>query len=141
MKIIPIKYTNINNSQNFKGLWGKTSRNTDYDCALGVPKVEDDYYYYPFADESSEEIKKIHSENTKAYVEDSSRYRIKDCKICATLPFNKNMYEAYTAIKDKKEITDNIQFIHYFVKDKYIDNEYGNKQKSAVNDIVLNELL
>ena len=46
---------NVANKQSFQGLWGKTSRSSDFDQVLGIPKVEEVCYYYPFNDETPEQ--------------------------------------------------------------------------------------
>lgn len=128
---------------NFEGLWGKTSRNTDFDVVLGIPKIEETSYYYPFADETKEEINKIVTENTRADIEGSSgtiKYKINDCRICTTLPFKKVDFDNYTSINEKSDINSNMKTVHYLVLDKYINNGYGAEQTSALNEKVAQKL-
>ncbi len=136
MKITPVNYSynkSQSKAQNFKGLWGKTSRNTDYDAALGVPKVEDVYYYYPFSGEKKEEIEEVKNKYTSAYVENNSKYRVKDCRVCTYLPFTKADYDGYSSLTDGSKLTKDDKSIHSYVQDKYVNNEYGNNQTPAVN--------
>ena len=55
---------NVANKQSFQGLWGKTSRSSDFDQVLGIPKVEEVCYYYPFNDETPEQIQSVIDKNT-----------------------------------------------------------------------------
>ena len=57
---------NVANKQSFQGLWGKTSRSSDFDQVLGIPKVEEVCYYYPFNDETPEQIQSVIDKNTEA---------------------------------------------------------------------------
>jgi len=149
MKITPINYSyNYSNiqtkSQNFEGLWGKTSRNTDFDKVLGVPTVRETYYYYPFSDETTERINQVVSENTDADIVEENgnfRYMIKDCKICTTLPFKEVNFDTYSAMDSSSRLTKNARVVHYCAKNKYITNQYGNEQVSAANDAVAQKLM
>ncbi len=142
MQITPI---NTNNKhQNFAGLWGRTSRSTDFDMSLGVPKVEDTYYYYPFIDETEEQIQNVRKENTLADIiqEDGyDKYIVRDCKICTKLPFKEANYLGYLAWTPDKKLTQKIKLVHYSVKDKYTTNEYGLSQENAFNAKVSEKLL
>ena len=64
MQILPI---NMAGSRSFKGLWGKTEYNYPSDSVYNVGEVR--YTYYPFADETKEQIKKVEEEN-RYYKED-----------------------------------------------------------------------
>lgn len=148
MQITPVNYYSYSNKQqkiqNFEGLWGKTTRKTDYDEAMGIPKIQEVYYYYPYMDESSEQIQKQIDNNTNAYIDEqngNSRYQIKECKVCTTLPFKEAHFRNYSEMTKADRLTPNIKRVHYSVRDKYINNVYGNEQKSAINDVVTQKLL
>lgn len=146
MKISALNHSNfgnINKLQNFQGLWGKTSRNSDFDQALGIPKVEEVCYYYPFQDETREEIQSVVEKNTEAYIdesEDTPKYKIRDCRVCTTLPFQKDYYLNYVALSSKSKLQDKMKVVHTYVKDKYTTSEYGPKQSSAVNENLVQKL-
>lgn len=138
-----LKHNHQVNTQNFKGLWGKTSRNSDFDSVLGIPKIEETSYYYPFADETKDDVRKIVSANTSAIIDesdDSPKYKIKDCKICTTLPFKKVHYDNYAAMTASSKLYNNMRTVHYSVKDKYTNNGYGSEQISAMNEEVAKKL-
>ncbi len=141
MKISPLNYlmnAKLNKIQNFQGLWGKTSRTSDFDQALGIPKVEEVCYYYPFSDEAPSEIQSVVEKNTKAYIDESDevpKYWLKECKVCTTLPFNELSYLNY-ATMSKPKIQGKLRVVHALAKDKYTDNVYGPNQCSAVNEQV-----
>lgn len=145
MQINLINYNNkpMVKIPSFEGLWGKTSKNTDFDAVLGVPKVEETSYYYPFADETKAEIAKVVQENTKADIEEqggSIKYKINDCKVCTTLPFKQVHFDNYRAMNEKSKLYNNMKTVHYSVKDKYINNGYGSEQVSAINEKVAQKL-
>ena len=146
MKIAPLNYSNnlnINKTQPFQGLWGKTSRNSDFDQALGIPKVEEVCYYYPFKDETSEQIQAVIEKNTEAFIdesEDTPKYKIRDCRVCTTLPFQEVHYINYATMSPKSKISNKLKIIHSFVKDKFLTSEYGPSQGSAVNDEIAQKL-
>ncbi len=144
MKITPINYNTYNKAQNFSGLWGKTSRRTDFDQSLGVPKIEDTYYYYPFSDETQAEIQSVIKSNTSADIDEENgipKYKIKSCKICMTLPLKKVNYKNYSEMTPDNRLTSMIKRAHYCVKDKYVTNEYGPNQTPAINDVVSQKIL
>ncbi len=145
MQINSINYNNkqMVKTPSFEGLWGKTSKNTDFDVVLGVPKVEETSYYYPFADETREEINKVIKENTKADIEEqggSIKYKINDCRLCTTLPFKQSHFDNYRVMNEKSKLYNNMKTVHYSVKDKYINNGYGSEQVSAINEKVAQRL-
>ncbi len=134
---------NVSNKQSFQGLWGKTSRSSDFDQVLGIPKVEEVCYYYPFNDETPEQIQSVIDKNTEAYIdesEDTPKYKIRDCKVCTTLPFQELHYINYATLSPKSKLNNRIKIIHSFVKDKFVTNEYGPNQESAKNDEVAQKL-
>ncbi len=146
MKITPFylnRNMNQNKIQNFEGLWGKTSRNSDFDQALGIPKVEEVCYYYPFKNETPDQIHEVVSKNTEAYIDESEeipKYKIKDCKVCTTFPFEEIHYLSYAMMPSKSKLSNKIKIIHSYVKDKYTTNKYGPEQTSAVNEEVVKRL-
>lgn len=139
-----MKISCISNSiRNFNGLWGKTSRRTDFDRSLGVPKVEDTYYYYPFSDETQDEIKQVLKQNNDALINDDdgfTKYITKYCKLCTTLPLKKVNYENYINMKPSNKLTTMMRRVHYCVKDKYRTNEYGLDQVPAISEVVANKI-
>lgn len=144
MKISPISYNNLQQkSQNFNGLWGRTSSSTDFDESLGVPKVEITYYYYPFKHESESEIQRVVADSKTAFFKEEdgvAKYNVQDCKICATLPFTKDNFDSYINLTPENKLSPVIKLVHSAVQDKYINNDYGFGQKSAINGIVSQKL-
>ncbi len=148
MKIAPVNYsfyTNKNQKlQSFEGLWGKTSRNTDYDEAMGIPIIQEVCYYYPYLDENPEQIQKQIEKNTGAYVVEengNSRYKTKECKLATILPFTEAQFLNYFGFTISDELTQNIKRIHALLGDKYVNNIYGKEQQSAINEAVIQKLL
>ena len=88
---------------NFKGLWGKESiiDNIDYKTYSGSETTNRDYY--PFLDESSEEIQAIKEEFSKTSVNHNggqgSVYYYQNCHIKNKLPFTTSEWTQY--IKNK----------------------------------------
>jgi len=68
MKILPINIAKqqITNT-GFKGLWGKTINNDRTESEYNISETI--YEYYPFADETKEQIEKVKNENSR-YKED-----------------------------------------------------------------------
>lgn len=137
MNISAINHTynsNRNNTQAFKGLWGKTSVINDQEPAMCVFKNQETCYYYPFEDESNEEIRKVVERNSYANIDViRKQYKVRECKICTTLPFTKNAYQQYENAGLTTEVTDDLTNIHMSVKDKFTNNKL-NQQTSAVNE-------
>ncbi len=121
------------NTKSFSGLWGKTSFRTDYDPVLSVPKIETTYYYYPFNDEKQEDIDKITQSNSSAKIVDNSKYIVKECRQCYTLPFTEAEYNEYSTANLSRNVKGKMRNIHYNVKDKYINLDVHENQKSAAN--------
>lgn len=129
-----------NNTQAFKGLWGKTSMINDIEPAMCIFKNQTTYYYYPFLDETDEEINKVVKENSSAYIDEKSRrYKVNECRVCVTLPCTKSAYEEYTKADASTKLTEYLKDIHMGVNNKYINNAL-NHQISAVNDKIKYEL-
>ena len=63
MRIAPINEMNSSSGINFRGLWGKEKVTANYDETMGYEKTE--RFYYPFLDESADEIKKVQEYNHK----------------------------------------------------------------------------
>ncbi len=121
------------NTRSFGGLWGKTSFITDYDPVLSVPKIEITYYYYPFDDEKQEDIDLITKTNSSAEIVDNSKYIVKDCRQCYTLPFKESDYNEYIKANLSRNVKGKMRKIHYNVKDKYTNLDVYENQKSAAN--------
>ena len=141
MKVSSVNYSNnfnrINNlkGQNFTGLWGKTSLTSDIDPALGILRVQETSYYYPFKDENERAAEVYVQGHKNAYIEEDSnspRYIVNDCRLCATLPFTESQYEEYLSLKKGTKLSDSIREIHRIVQKFYLFKTHGN-QKSAVN--------
>lgn len=134
---------NFQNSKslNFNGLWGNTKRLIDRDPVMGVKTDYQTYFYYPYMDETQEDINKVVSDNTAAYIDDStnvSTYVVKECKVCTTLPFKKVHFDNYQAANSATRMTPNLKRVHFSVQDKYINNI--DEQKSAVNEEMTSRL-
>lgn len=143
MKITPLSINAIHNKMNnksFKGLWGETTRLIDKDPVLGVSTDYETYYYYPYADETSDEINEIIKNNTAAYIDYNRgcRYVVKECKVCTLLPFKKVNFDSYHAADNSTRLTQNIKKVHFSVRDKYINNQ--GEQISAVNKTIKSRL-
>ena len=127
---------NIYNTQAFKGLWNKTTVNADHDKGMGVFTVRETTYYHPYSDETRDEIASVVKANSNAYIDnETNQYKIKECRVCTTLPMTKKDYEEYAAATNNTLLTEKLRNIHIDVRDKYTDNEWNN-QKSAVNESV-----
>ena len=148
MKITPINYSYGNSNiqsktRSFEGLWGRTSRTTDYDKTLCIPVITETCYYYPFSDETNSEITRVAADNASADIVDvngSTKYIIKDCRICTTLPLEKADFDTYKMLDASDKMTESAKIVHYWVKDKFITNGYG-EQTSASNSEVTKKLL
>lgn len=127
-----------NNS--FTGLWGKTTSYTDKDEALGIMKRKETKLYYPFANETQEEIDKVANDNTSAVLDSPSRcYLINECKIGTRLPFTEKEFLMYKGLDEKSTITEKVRSIHLEVRNKYVDSVID-KQESAQNDNIQKRL-
>jgi len=150
MKIQAVNNTIYNKANtNFKGLWGKMSVTPpDFDRVMNIPKIEYSYYYYPFAKETPEEIKKNQEMVQKAVIdesEDMPKYLIHDFKLCTTLPFDKKKYEEYKNVSAVNRLSENnLQYffkMHNYIKDKYLTSGYEEKQVSAANEKLASKFL
>ena len=107
MKILPINsisnhYSKANNA-NFKGLWGKTINNDHMESEYNIS--EKIYEYYPFRDETKEQIEKVKTENGR-YKEDlPGKGLVQDpwpnidsvvISVMAALPFTSKEFLQYT---------------------------------------------
>ncbi len=137
--------SSLNNYQknvSSKGLWGRTScTSPDIDRVLNVPKIEYTYYYYPFKDDTREEVQKNHDETEIAkvvYTGDNARYEIHDFKEGYTFPFTKAEYEAYLKVGSLKPIPykeiEKLNVIRYNLKEKFTDKQYGTNQDNFIAD-------
>lgn len=131
MKITPtnnvynLKNNNILKSPGFNGLWGKSSSNSDVDPAIGVLKVQETYYYYPFCDEDESSVTEIVRENSSANIDTkgpSPRYFVKDCRVCATLPFTQSDYEHYKSLSGSSSMNNTDKKVHSYSKGLYRTN-------------------
>ena len=124
-------------NQSFKGLWGKSSTNTDIDPVLCIPLTTNTYYYYPCIGESDEKIKNIEESIDEAKIVNveggTQKYNIEDCRICARLPFTAKEYLEYSRFKPTSKLTKKIYEIHSAVRDKYTTRDLGPEQKAALN--------
>ncbi len=138
MKIFSINniYNSVRN-QSFKGLWGKSSTNTDFNPLLCLPTNRKTYYYYPCIGESPERVRNIKESIDKAGIERENdkdqEYNIEECKICATLPFTTKEYLEYSKFKPTSKLTKKIYEIHSAVRDKYKNKDLDSEQISAQN--------
>ena len=127
--------SNISKTQNFNGLWGKTSLLSDKDPALGILKVQDISYYYPFKDENIKAAEMLVQGYKNAYIDESTskpRYVVNDCRLCATLPFTEAEFNQYRALKKGTRLNDLHRSIHSFVGRFYLNKDQGS-QTSAIN--------
>jgi len=148
MKITPVSINynygktnkNINKNKNlspsFDGLWGKTTFRADFEPVMSIPKIETIYYYYPFLNETEDEVRKIVDENSDAKIVDGSKYIVRECKQGYTMPFTEEQYKEYMQVGERTEITGLMRTIHKNVIDKYTTNDYAENQKSAASEMV-----
>ena len=98
MRIAQINGMNSNSSMNFRGLWGKEKVVTNYDETMGYETT--DRFYYPFMDESADDIKKIQEKYTKNSVNYNGGQYTMDyferCHINKKLRFTKSEWEQYS---------------------------------------------
>ena len=135
MRISSINNINYTKNRNFTGLWAKTTLNSDVDPALGILKVQETSYYYPFKDENLKVASVFVEGNKYAHIEENTdrpRYIVNDCRLCATLPFTQNEYEQYKSLPKGTRLNDLYRKIHGAVQKFYLDKTPG-EQKSAVN--------
>ena len=119
-------YTNINTSQSFKGLWGRTSKNIDVDPVLCIPSHYETYYYYPYADETKAEIRQATEKYDKAEISTSPegrKYIVHSCRVATILPFSKREFEEYKAAEKFVDTPSNKKIHMYLstVKDRFIE--------------------
>ena len=126
----------ISNKQNFTGLWGKTSKTSDMDPALGIVKVQTTSYYYPYKGENQNAAEILVQGYKNAYIDESSssqpRYIVNDCRLCATLPFTESEYNAYKSVKKGTRLNDLFRDIHKTVS-RFYENPNHGSQVSAIN--------
>ncbi len=125
-----------NYSKNFKGLWGKTSIESDMDEGLGCFVDRETFYYYPFKDESIRKINSVIKENTFDFIDESGvkpRYIIKECKQGITLPFKESYYKTYLELNKNSSNLFDFKKVHFLVQDKYV-NKTRNEQTPARNE-------
>lgn len=132
-------YTNINKAQTFNGLWGKTSKNIDIDTVLCIPTHHETYYYYPYKDETAAEIDKVVKQYSSAFIDDSderSKYIIKSCSVCTTLPFSQADFDEYHSSSECKDTPVNKGIHNYLsrVKYRYLNNMLE-QQTPAINHV------
>ena len=95
--------TNTQTQTNFKGLWGNESINDNIDYETFSGSETTNRHYYPFSDESSEEIQAIKEEFSKTSVNHNggqgSVYYYQNCYIKNKLPFTASEWAQY--VKNK----------------------------------------
>ncbi len=125
--------TRQNQTQNFKGLWGKTTFLNDMDPAMCIFKNETTFYYYPFLNESAKDIEKVVRENTHSKIDKkNNRFEKQVCRVCATLPFTETQFQEYKKMPPTKTYDEEVGRIHRFVQDKFTTSPL-NGQNPAVN--------
>lgn len=99
MQVSPVKFSQ---NQNFKGLWGQEQTSSNYGPDSGSEVINK--FYYPFKDETSNEIKSIKNKYTKqsSYFDEQGYYteHITNCHVEDKLGFTKREWEQYS--KNKK---------------------------------------
>ena len=151
MKISSINNAMYSNNANFKGVWGKTSVNTDMDPVINIPTNTTTYYYYPFKNESDNDVQEIAKNNKSANifsVNGKPRYVIQDCKICARLPITEDEYSWYSSLSEdsvsdipqESEGLKLVKVIHKMLNNKFSDEPSVQKQ-SAQNQVITKMLL
>mgnify|MGYP006955106100 CR=1 FL=1 len=102
MNVSPI---NFSKSPNFNGLWGVEKKSSIYDDTMGYQITE--RYYFPFKDETNEEIKAIKEKfNNRSNNFHGGQFYEEFNNICNIedkLGFTKQHWEQYT--KDKQGLT------------------------------------
>ncbi len=125
-----------NQSQSFKGLWGKTAFLNDFDQAMCIFKNETTYYYYPYLNETQKDIERVVRENTHSKIDKkNNRFEKQICRVCATLPFTEAQFNEYRKMSKIEPSDIESGRIHRFVQDKFTNSPL-NGQVSAVNENV-----
>lgn len=135
MKISSINSFNNLKNQNFTGLWAKTTLTSDMDPALGIIRVQETSYYFPFKDENPKVASIFVEGNKHAHIEEDTecpRYLVNDCRLCATLPFTQKEYEQYKALQKGTRLNDTFRQIHSMVP-RFYENKTPGEQTSAIN--------
>lgn len=127
----------VTSTKNFRGLWGKTSKSTDFDAVLNIPKTQVTSYYYPFNDESEKEIKQVLQQNTKADIKSAhgvDRFLLEQCKLGYTIPCSAEQYNKYyNARKLPSVLPEPMRSIDRHSSDKFRNNMFGLAQEPARN--------
>ncbi len=148
----------INNSQSFKGLWGKVSETGDVSAHNCIRFVTKDYY--PFKDETPEEISNVERFNKKHYEAqwfETGGINVREDVSVETkrpLNFTKNEFEKYklsnTGTKTPEAITHPVEkelvakgLLNYLNNYSEYNNEmvkrssFGYKAKTLLDKLVL----
>ena len=125
----PVKCSPIK-PQSFNGLWGKFSQVSDIEPAMQIPLVNKYFYYYPFKDESEEQIAKVLKANSDAKIvndDGEDKYIIKEAKRTIRAPFTEEEYRKYLALKPTDKLDLNMKNIHSTVKHRFITSGFEDK--------------
>ena len=140
MRINSVNTFNYRNT-NFKGLWGKNSNHTDIDPAMCIPVNTKTYYYFPFCDESKEDLKKMKAGIDRAEIvknDGTDKLEIEECRLCAVFPFTAAQFKEYNAFAQDSDFNNMIKRIHSMVRDKYTNRDEA-YQHPAINNAVEEE--
>lgn len=129
---------NKKNNSKFSGLWGQTQLSMpDIDDGLSVLRAKQCAYYYPFMDETKEEVNSVLDANTATKVitmgDGSKRILDRTCMLCKKIPVSKDDYKKYREInvpeKSKFPHLDDVQMrrAHVHSKNKFLNSGFESK--------------
>lgn len=145
MKISSINYYNKPQTT-FNGIWGKTIKSyPDYDPVIATNIITQTATYFPFADETQEQIDEVVNQTaSSAIIRDDTGKRqllVRNCVVGPKMKVNQNYYDEYVKLKDIDNISRELTYTHAFVRDKYLDSGFEDPegiQKPAINKAVYN---
>ena len=140
MNIKSISVNNIKCSpikpQSFKGVWGKSSQVSDIEPAMNIPLIKKYYYYYPFKDESEDQINKVLQENSDAKIihDPDDKYVIKEARRTLRTSYTEDEYNKYKALTSTSNMDARMRSIHGAVQHMFSTSGFDDTpQKPAAN--------
>lgn len=130
-----------NRQQSFNGVWAKTIKACpDYDNVIATTIITQTASYFPFADETQEQIDEVVNKNSSSQIikDDDGRRQllVRNCVVAPKMKVNKSHYDEYVKLRDIENISDELTYTHAFVKDKYLDSGFDDAdgiQRPAIN--------
>ena len=119
-----------NNSNNFKGLWEKTTKSTRYNLQTKSHDVTEYHTYAPFLDEDPEDVEKYLATYKPQDYNPNKKYVVSP--LYFYLPYTEAEFSQYKEIKSGAELSSKEKNMHSFFSSLFSNSELGN-QKSAAN--------